>query len=140
MAGRGGPPWTTSWLPPAGLPRRLCTQTLISALGLGFFLPGNVVFFTQYVGLSATSVGVGLGISAAVAMVTAVPLARLADHFGTKQVWVLCTFLDAILYLLYPLAKSFPLFLVAICCLAVSATTGKRRCPFRSFSRMSPAS
>ncbi|MFB6719648.1 MFS transporter [Kribbella sp. NPDC056345] len=124
MTGRGGTSRMLSWLPPAGLPRKLCTQTLISAFGLGFFLPGNVVFFTQYVGLPATLVGLGLGISSAIAILTSVPLARLADHFGTKQIWALCTFIDAVLYLAYPLVKSFPLFLIVVSCLAVSATTG----------------
>jgi len=52
-------------LPPAGLARSLCLQSALYAVGSGFFLSGNAVFFTTIVGLSAAQVGLGLSIAGA---------------------------------------------------------------------------
>ncbi|WP_246355075.1 hypothetical protein [Nocardioides ungokensis] len=63
-------------LPPTPLARRLSSQSVLFAVGEGFFLTGSAVFFTRIVGLSAAQVGLGLTIAGVVSFFFAVPLGR----------------------------------------------------------------
>lgn len=56
--------------------------------GTGLFLAVSTIYFVQIVGLSATSVGTGLSIAGALAMPSAVLVARLAERFGPRRVLV----------------------------------------------------
>ena len=74
---------------PTPLARRLSAQSVLFAVGEGFFLTGSAVFFTHIVGLSAAQVGLGLTIAGVVTFFFAVPLGRLADRIGPKRMWAL---------------------------------------------------
>ena len=69
-------------LPPTPLARRLCGQSILFAVGEGFFMTGSAVFFTKIVGLSSAQVGLGLTIAGVVTFFFAVPLGKLADRIG----------------------------------------------------------
>lgn len=111
-------------LPPAGLPRSLCLQSALYAVGSGFFLSGNAVFFTTIVGLSAAQVGLGLSISAALGFVAAVPLGAFADRVGPLRAWVLAALVEGCVYVAYPLARGFVAFVLIVTALALAESAG----------------
>ncbi len=76
-------------LPPRPWPGGSRPQSILFAVGEGFFLTGSAVFFTHIVGLSAAQVGLGLTIAGVVTFFFAVPLGRLADRVGPKRMWAL---------------------------------------------------
>jgi MFS family permease len=71
-------------LPPRGNPRILAFTTLMDAFGTGAYLPVSVLFLTRSIGLTAAQVGIGLTVSALVALVVGTPLGYLADRRGPK--------------------------------------------------------
>ena len=94
-------------LPPTLLARRLCGQSILFAVGEGFFMTGSAVFFTQIVGLSSAQVGLGLTIAGVVTFFFAVPLGKLADRIGPKRMWALGALAEALLYLAWPTISGF---------------------------------
>jgi MFS family permease len=112
-------------LPPAGLPRRLCLQSALYAVGSGVFLSGNAVFFTQIVGLSAAQVGIGISVAGVVAFVISVPLGSLADHLGPLRAWLAAALVEACIYLAYPWARGFGAFLAIVVALGLAESAGQ---------------
>jgi len=94
-------------LPPTPLARRLAAQSILYAVGEGFFLTGSAVFFTHIVGLTAAQVGLGLTIAGVVTFFFAVPLGRLADRVGPQRMWALGALAEAVLYLGWPWISGF---------------------------------
>src|SRR4051812_17611246 len=88
---------------PTPLMRSLAGQSVISAFGEGAFLTGSAVFFTVIVGLSAQQVGLGLSIAALARFAMSVPLGKLTDRMGYKQMWQVASALEAVLYAAWPL-------------------------------------
>lgn len=111
-------------LPPPGLARSLCLQSALYAVGSGFFLSGNAVFFTTIVGLTASEVGLGLSIAGALSFVATVPLGAFADRVGPLRAWVLAALVEGCIYLAYPLARGFTAFVVVVTALAFAESAG----------------
>ena len=88
---------------PTPLVRSLAGQSVLSAFGEGAFLTGSAVFFTIIVGLSAQQVGLGLSIAALTRFAMSVPLGKLADRIGSKQMWQVTSAVEAVLYAAWPL-------------------------------------
>jgi len=112
------------FLPPTQLARKLSAQSILFAIGEGFFLTGSAVFFTHIVGLSAAHVGLGLTIAGVVTFFFAVPLGRLADRMGPKRMWALGAFAEAVLYLAWPWISGFAAFVVMMILLQVVGGAG----------------
>ncbi|MBV1853389.1 MFS transporter [Catellatospora tritici] len=112
-------------IPPAGLTRKLATQNLLFGIGQGTFLTGSAVFFTQVVGLRPHEIGIGLSAAAATALVTSVPLSALADRFGSQRMWVSGVTLQGLLFAVWPLARGFWTFLVAMIALELVGTVAQ---------------
>lgn len=112
------------FLPPTSLARKLSAQSILFAVGEGFFLTGSAVFFTHIVGLSAAQVGLGLTIAGVVTFVFAVPLGRLADRMGPKRMWALGALAEALLYLAWPWISGFAAFLVMMVLLMLVGGAG----------------
>lgn len=112
-------------LPPTRLERDLALQSVLSAFATGSFLTGTAVFFTQIVGLTGAQVGLGLSISAAVALVLQLPMGRLADHLGAKQVWLWASAAEAALYFCWPVIGGLGAFIAMLSVLAVVETAGR---------------
>lgn len=87
--------------------RSMSYQSVLSAFGEGAFLTGSAVYFTQIVGLSAAQVGLGMTIAGVAAFLTAVPLGKAADRFGTHRTWVVGSVLEAVLFGTWFLARDF---------------------------------
>ena len=117
--------WWRAVMPPTKLERDLAIQCVLSAFATGSFLTGTAVFFTKIVGLSGAQVGLGLSIAAAVTVVLQLPLARLADTFGAKPLWVVASAIEAALYFIWPLIGSMVTFVAMLSVLAVFETAGR---------------
>jgi MFS family permease len=111
-------------LPPTPLARRLSSQSVLFAVGEGFFLTGSAVFFTRIVGLSAAQVGLGLTIAGVVSFFFAVPLGRVADRVGPKRMWALGALAQALLYLAWPWISGFAAFAAMMVVLQLVDTAG----------------
>lgn len=99
-----------SQAPTAG--RRLRAIGFVDALGTGLFLPLAVIYLTRVAGLSAERVGLGLGISGAVA-VAATPLSGvLVDRHDARLVVLGCFGASAAAYVGYITVHSFAAFLI----------------------------
>jgi MFS family permease len=104
---------------PTPLVRSLAGQSVISAFGEGAFLTGSAVFFTIIVGLSAQQVGLGLSIAALTRFAMSVPLGKLADRIGPKQMWQLTSAIEAALYAAWPLLTGWWPFVAMMVVMAV---------------------
>ena len=112
-------------LPKSKLERDLALQCVLSAFATGSFLTGTAVFFTQIVGLSGAQVGLGMSVAAAVSLALSIPLGRLTDVVGAKQLWVVASLLEAGLYLVWPLIGSFAAFVAMLAVLACVETAAR---------------
>jgi len=117
--------WWRAIMPPTKLERDLAIQCVLSAFATGSFLTGTAVFFTKVVGLSGAQVGLGLSIAAAFTVLLQLPLARLADRFGAKPLWVVASAIEAALYFIWPLIGSMVTFVAMLSVLAVFETAGR---------------
>jgi len=112
-------------LPPTKLERDLALQCVLSAFATGSFLTGTAVFFTQIIGLTGAQVGLGMSVAAGVTLVLTMPLGRLTDRVGAKQLWVVSALLEALLYFAWPVAGGFVAFVVLLSVLASVETAGR---------------
>jgi MFS family permease len=117
--------WWRAIMPPTKLERDLAIQCVLSAFATGSFLTGTAVFFTKIVGLTGAQVGLGLSIAAAVTVLLQLPLARLADRFGAKPMWVVASAIESALYFIWPLIGSMVTFVAMLSVLAVFETAGR---------------
>lgn len=107
-------------LPPPGPARALSTQSLLFGVAEGTFLSANAVYFTQVTGLSAAQVGLGTSAYAFMAVVFAVPLARVSDRLGALRTWQVFSALWAVTYLGWPFARGMGGYLLVLLCGAVA--------------------
>lgn len=112
------------FLPPPGLARSLCVQSVLYAAGTGVFLTGNVVFFTRIVGLSAVEVGLGLTVAGLVGLVLTVPLGAAVDRIGAKRAWAVAMALEAVAYSCYPWTKGFGGFVGVLLVIGTAQSLG----------------
>ncbi|MEB3962285.1 MFS transporter [Streptomyces kunmingensis] len=81
-------------LPTDPLLLRLSLLTLLNAFGRGLFFPVSVLYFTRVVGLSATTVGVGLTVAGLFGIAAGVPAGWASDRWGRRPVltalWIGC--------------------------------------------------
>lgn len=117
--------WWGGVLPRTKLERDLAVQCVLSAFATGSFLTGTAVFFTQIVGLSGAQVGLGLSVSAAVALLLQLPAGRLADRVGAKTLWVVASAVEAALYVAWPLIGGMVGFVAMLSVLAVFETASR---------------
>src|SRR3954468_10138644 len=75
-------------LPGGSVGPRLAIMAMVDAAGTGAFLAVSVVFITRSVHLSSASLGLGLALSAAIALGTAIPIGIMADRVGPRRVLV----------------------------------------------------
>ncbi|MGW5860571.1 MFS transporter [Streptomyces sp. NPDC055239] len=102
---------------PVGI--RLSVMAMIDAVGTGAFLAVSVPFITRSVGLSVGALGLGLTLSAAIALITAVPIGVLADRIGPKRVLVGVSLWRCACFVLYPFVQNLWQFLTVVCLLGL---------------------
>jgi len=98
--------------------RIMATAHLADSIGSGLFLTISTLFFTRTVGLSTTEVGAGLSIAGIVGVLCPIPLARWADRRDQRRVVGLFNVIQAASFAGLAWARSFPVFLIAVCVVA----------------------
>ncbi|MGW3916026.1 MFS transporter [Streptomyces sp. NPDC005070] len=98
---------------------RLAVMAMIDAVGTGAFLAVSVPFITRAVHLSERDLGFGLGLSAAIALGTAIPIGILADRIGPKKVLVGVSLWRAACFVVYPFVQNLWQFLTVVCLLGL---------------------
>ncbi|MFI0980370.1 MFS transporter [Streptomyces sp. NPDC021093] len=79
----------TRILPPPGPARMLTVITMVMALGQGLWMAINAIYAVTVIRLTPGQLGLSVGISAALVLVSSIPLGHLADRAGprTVQMW-----------------------------------------------------
>lgn len=98
---------------------RLAVMAMIDAVGTGAFLAVSVPFITRSVGLSEGKLGLGLTLSAAIALGTAIPIGILADRIGPKKVLVGVSLWRCACFVVYPFVQNLWQFLTVVCLLGL---------------------
>jgi MFS family permease len=91
----------------------------IDSVGTGAFLAVSVRFVTGPVHLSEGNLSLGLALSAAVALGTAIPIGILADRIGPKKILVGVSLWRCICFLVYPFVQNLWQFLTLMCLLGL---------------------
>ncbi len=101
---------------------RWAAASLIDAVGSGLLIPLTVLFFTQHVGLSPSSVGAGLTIGGLIAL-GFVPLAGLViDGLGPRRALIAYWTLAAGAYAAYGVLSTWAEFVVAVTFAEIAST------------------
>src|SRR5215470_6485970 len=112
-----------------GLPHLLPGQhwyvvsSLINALGSGLYYPFAVLYGHQVVGLSFPLVGLGLSVATGVSLATGPLQGALVDRFGARTLQIAAYLVQAVGFLGFLLAHSFPVFLLLATLVALGDTT-----------------
>jgi hypothetical protein len=109
--------------------RSIALMTFIDAVGLGLYSTGAVVYFVRFLHLSVGVVGVSLSIAAGFGVLASVPAGRLVDRRDARQVLIVLSFAQAVVFVLLPLAGSPVSFviLISVAAFAASAAQTARR-------------
>ncbi|MFJ4095864.1 MFS transporter [Kitasatospora sp. NPDC089913] len=102
-------------LPADPLLRRLVLMGLVNSVGDGLFVTVSVLFFTRSIGLTPTSVALGLTVAGVCGVFAGVPMGRLADRVGSKRLLLVVGPLEAAAVLGYAFVHSFAAFVVLAC-------------------------
>ncbi|MBD0336052.1 MAG: MFS transporter [Cyanobacteria bacterium Co-bin13] len=107
--------WLNHWIP--DLDSRiwiLAGGRLLSQVGIGFTLFYAPIFFVDQVGLSATQVGLGLGIGSLAGMLGRFLGGSMSDspHWGRRPVLLCSALVSALADLVLVLANDFPIFVL----------------------------
>jgi MFS family permease len=107
-----------------GIPFALLTQTFTYAVGTGMFMAGSSLFFTRYVGLMSTQVGLGLSVAFCLSFLLKMPLGVLSDRLGGRNSWRLAAGIQALTFGLYPLVHSYSVFQIVTVIEIVASSLG----------------
>ncbi len=97
---------------PEGPARTLMWAILITAVGNGLYLAGLVLFLTRSVGLSATSVGIGLSIAGLLGLGAGPAVGHLADRIGARRIYLVTLTVEAVATGALVLVRDFAAFVV----------------------------
>ncbi|MEU6575144.1 MFS transporter [Streptomyces sp. NPDC046805] len=109
------------WLVRRGLVPRsraqqvLALATFVNMIGSGVYMVSAALYFTRVVGLSLAEVGVAMGVAAGVGLFSGVPVGRLADRRGPREVYLWMLVIQGVAMGLLVLVHSYWLVLVALC-------------------------
>jgi MFS family permease len=98
----------------------LALAQLVNSVGDGGFYVTSVLFFTRVVGLSPAQVALGLTAGWGVGLFLSAPIGHLADRRGMRGTAVVLALVTALTLAAFLAVRSFPMFLVAVCCYAGS--------------------
>ncbi|MFI1194834.1 MFS transporter [Micromonospora sp. NPDC020750] len=104
--------------------RILALATFVNMIGNGVFMVSAALFFTRVVGLSLAQVGIGMGIAAAVGLLTGIPVGHLADRRGPREIYLWMLVIQGVAMAALVLVQSFWMFLVALCLSELARSAG----------------
>ncbi|MGC5331453.1 MFS transporter [Micromonospora sp. DT62] len=103
---------------PDGPARILAVNQFISSVGLGAFITGSALFYVRFIGLTPAQVGIGASVAGVCGLLLTVPMGRLADRIGPRELGIGLALAEAALVLAYVWIGTFAAFLVVISLLA----------------------
>ena len=110
-------------IPKESAVRILSLATLINTFGNGLFLTIEVLYFTLYVGLRPSQVGLGLSLGGAVSLLFSVPAGHVADRLGPRDIAAIAYASEGVVLGCFVLVHSFiPFLLLNLLIGAISAT------------------
>ncbi|MCZ7456178.1 MFS transporter [Streptomyces sp. WMMC940] len=121
-------PWRTrltSALPATRESRIIAANALVGSTGTGMFLAGSALYFTRFAGLTHIQLGLGLAIAGIVGIATTVPMGRLADRFGPRNVLLFACVWRAVGYLAFLNVDGFTEFVITASLLYVVDRAGQ---------------
>ncbi|MFK0160477.1 MFS transporter [Streptomyces sp. NPDC090499] len=138
----GLPAWLVArgLIPETSPKRAFAAATFVNQIGKGLFISGAALFFTRSVGLPVAQVGLALGAAALIGLAAGVPVGRLADRRGPREVFRLAVVVQALAVAGLVFVRSVPSLIVFLCVaeLAVSAGTAARGPLTRALGAPSP--
>jgi MFS family permease len=102
----------TSLVPEPGVRRMFALSNLVNSFGFGLILPAMALYGIRVVHISATQVGLGMTIAAAISLVTSVPLGDLADRYGPRELVSVGLVIQSLAAFSYLFIGNFPEFLL----------------------------
>lgn len=102
-------------VPPAGPGRMLAQAQLTNSIGDGAYYVSSALYFTLFIGLTPTQVGLGLTLGWAIGSVVGVPLGHLADRRGPRGIAVLLAVATGLSVASFLVVRSFVPFVIAAC-------------------------
>ncbi|MFE2764648.1 MFS transporter [Streptomyces albidoflavus] len=105
--------------------RIIALNALVGSAGTGMFLAGSALYFTRFGGLSETELGLGLAIAGIVGLATTVPMGRLADRYGPRNLMLVVSVWRAVGYLAYLRVEGFTEFVVTASLLYIMDRSGQ---------------
>ena len=98
----------------------LLVSTLVNTAGDGLYIAGSALFFTKGLGLPVAQVGLGLTLAGVLGLTAGIPLGRLADRRGARDILIAIQLIQAVAIASYVLVgRSLGAFvLVATICIA----------------------
>ncbi|CAM5259898.1 MFS transporter [Streptomyces xanthochromogenes] len=114
--------------PPPGIVRILAVSNLGRTVANGFLLSVSVLYFIRSVGVPADRVGIGLTVSAVLAMLVSIPAGQVSDRLGARRTSIVSGVAQGVLVCGYALVGGFAGFLmiVSLAAMADSASAVAR--------------
>jgi len=106
---------TRTILPADPVERALTVTTIAGSLANGVFYSVSALYFTRVIGLSATSVGLGLTVAGAAGVLASYAGGRLSDLVGADRVLRWASVAQALALLTYVVAAGWTSFVVTAC-------------------------
>lgn len=114
----------TAVLPRSHRGRVLAAGALLDAVATGLYLAAATLYFVQFVGIAATSVGVALAVANICGLLIPMPVARLTERVGVARVYVVLLVLRGAGMAAYVLADGFWRYLVVTCFFTMASRAG----------------
>jgi MFS family permease len=96
---------------------------LINMTGTGMYVTSSAVFFVKYVGMPAGQVGVGLTVGGLIGLSAGVPMGRLADHRGPRDVYTVTLLVEAVAMCLLLTVRSLWAFVLVTTVVGLAASS-----------------
>jgi MFS family permease len=112
-------------LPATRHARIIALNALVGSVGTGLFLASSALYFTRFAGLTPIQLGIGMAVAGVVGFATTVPMGRLADRYGPRNMLLVVCLWRAIGYLAYLWVDGFTKFLVVASLLFVMDRAGQ---------------
>ncbi|SCF06703.1 Major Facilitator Superfamily protein [Micromonospora haikouensis] len=109
-------------LPEPGPGRHMVVATLLVSIGFSLYSAASVLYFHQQVGLPAGQIGLALTIAAIIGLPLRVPLGRMADRYGPREVTMVMEVLLGLSLIGLCLVTSFAAFAVMVSIIAIAET------------------
>jgi Major Facilitator Superfamily len=107
-------------VPAEPVARRFALVTLVDSVGSGMSLAGLVMFLTRAAGLTPGQIGVGLSVSAGVALLLSVPVAVTAERLGAVRALALLQVWRGLWFFAYIAVHGFAAYLIICCVLGLA--------------------